>query len=261
MILAASAIIIGGIFFVLLLTVVFGIMMLEFSGLVARRGHRAFDWLLLAWTLAAVFSAWRPGLGIGEPLSALLLLTTMGWAVIRYRQGTENAFTGFAMTMAAAIYIGWGGAHIIRLRMLPDGLYWTLVMCVAVWGADTFAYFVGIGLGKTPLIPDISPNKTWEGYIGGVLSATALTAASMPLWAALGAGPSFTVEQGLIIGLLLSILSPVGDFAISMLKRYAGAKDASHLIPGHGGLLDRLDALLVGGILLYTYVTLLGLAR
>lgn len=244
----------GGAWFTLALTIAFGIAVVEFVQLVARKGHRAFGGLALLWVATIILDRAMPWLGILEPGISLLTIATLTWALIRFRQGTPNAATGFAMTIAGGIYIGWSGAQFVSLRAHQDGLFWTLTALIAVWGADSIAYFAGSAFGHNPLIPDVSPRKTWEGYIAAVVGATALTSASTLVWRALGAGPSMTPIHGLAMGLLISVVAPVGDLGMSMFKRYAGAKDSSQLIPGHGGFLDRIDALMIAGFLAYHYV-------
>jgi len=249
-------IVLGGAAYAALVLIIFSICLIEFNHLVARRGHRAFGALMVLWLLLFWVSRLWPEFPYSGALAALLLVGTMGWAIVRFRQGTANAFTGFAMTIAGAFYIGWPGAHFVSMRFMEDGLFWTLTLLVAVWSADTFAYLIGSAFGRRRLLPDISPGKTWEGYLGGVVLGTLLTGAAMLGWRALGAGPSFNWLNGMAVGFLISSIAPLGDFAISMLKRYVGAKHASNLIPGHGGLLDRTDALIIGGLILYYYATL-----
>ena len=123
-----------------------------------------------------------------------------------------------------------------------------------MWGSDTIAYLVGTRIGRTRLIPDISPGKTWEGYLGGIVGASLLTALATLGWQQLGASSAVSPGHGFVLGLLISSISPLGDIGISMFKRYAGTKNASRLIPGHGGFLDRVDALIVAGVLGYYYL-------
>jgi phosphatidate cytidylyltransferase len=138
-------------------------------------------------------------------------------------------------------------------------LFWVATIVGVVWIGDTAAYFIGRAFGRTPFSPEISPSKTWEGYLGGVLFGTATGVILTLIWGRLGAGPASNPIHGLALGLLASTLGPLGDLGISMIKRYAGAKNASNLIPGHGGMLDRLDSLIVTILLGYYYVTLFAL--
>jgi phosphatidate cytidylyltransferase len=247
----------GGWWMSILVMVVGSLALLEFSHMVARRGHRAFSGLMLVWMALFVLDRTYPSWGILQPAVALMLLATMGWALIRYRQGTTEAVGGFAMTVAGSFYVGWIAVHFISLRALDDGLFWTLTIVLSVWIADTAAYLIGRAVGRTPLIRDISPGKTWEGYVAGVITGTALTALLPLIWRALGAGPMVTPLHAGIIGFLVAAISPLGDLGISMIKRYAGVKNSSNLIPGHGGFLDRLDSILVAAVLGYYYLVYL----
>lgn len=255
-VLVVGVIISGGGWFLLAVLLAFGIAAIEFVQLVARRGHRASGGLMLLWVALFVFDRFLPWLGLLGPGLSLLLVLTLAWAVVRFRQGTANAATGFAMTLAGGVYLGWTGAHFVSLRALDEGVYWTLTVCMAVWVSDTAAYLVGSAIGRRRLIPDISPGKTWEGYLGGIISGSLITAALTLGWRSLGASSAVSPERGFVLGLLISAIGPLGDIAISMFKRYAGAKDSSHLIPGHGGILDRIDALVIAGLLGYYYLTL-----
>ncbi|MBN1311513.1 MAG: phosphatidate cytidylyltransferase [Anaerolineae bacterium] len=252
--LAISAILAGGNILTLCLLAVLSIGTTELVQLVAWKGHRAFGGLMSLWIALFLFDRAFPHLNFLNLGLTLLLLATLGWAVIRFRQGTANAVTGFALTIAGGFYLGWTGAHFISLRTLEEGLFWTLTICVAVWSSDTLAYLVGSQLGRTRLIPDISPGKTWEGYLGGVIGASLITSLVTLAWQQLGASSTVSPRHGLIIGLLISTVSPLGDIGISMFKRYAGTKNSSRLIPGHGGLLDRMDALLIAGMVGYYYL-------
>ncbi len=245
----------GGIWTALLVLIIGSIALLEFVHLVARQGHRASSGLMLLWMLLFVIDRVLPQAQLLAPGTALLLVLSMAWALVRYRQGTANAFTGFAMTLAGSLYIGWSAAHFISLRALNDGLFWTLTVVFATWAADTGAYLVGRTVGHTPLIHDISPGKTLEGYLGGIVIGGAISTAATLAWRELGASVAVSPLHGLVIGLLISAIGPVGDLGISILKRHVKAKDSSQLIPGHGGFLDRIDALIIGVLLGYYYLT------
>jgi phosphatidate cytidylyltransferase len=253
--------ILGGTVFNLLILVVLCIGSMEFMQLVARRGHRPFAGLMLLWTAYYVLERLLPPTKYVSAGAAVLLLLTLIVALVRFRfaAGSADVVTGFAMTLAGSFYIGWSGAHLVSLRALDDGLYWVTTIVGVVWIAEAAAYFIGTAVGRTPFSPEISPSKTWEGYLGGVLCGTGGAVGLTLLWGRLGAGPASNLVHGLVLGLLASTLGPLGDLGISMIKRYAGAKHASNLIPGHGGILDRLDSLIVTILLGYYYVTLFAL--
>jgi len=144
------------------------------------------------------------------------------------------------IAVLGAVYPGILMAMVVRLRQLPDGVAWLLLTLVVTWLNDTGAYFAGRAYGRRKLYPRISPSKTWEGAIGG-LAASVLGAI---LVKALGWLPQLPWWGSVIVGAGAAVLGPLGDLSESMLKRAYGAKDSSGLLPGHGGVLDRVDALL-----------------
>jgi phosphatidate cytidylyltransferase len=146
-------------------------------------------------------------------------------------------------------YVGGLTAAIgLMHRQLPDGPLWVLVTLTLTFANDTGAYFAGRALGRHKLYPTISPGKTVEGAVGGLAAAlVALLALRATLFSRL------TSVDCLLLAVPASVLGPAGDLVESMLKRSAGVKDSGHLIPGHGGLLDRLDALLFVGAWVYGY--------
>jgi len=188
----------------------------------------------------------------------LLVLIVMGYHALAYERGRDQAATDFGVTLAGTMYIGWLGAYLVSLRNLPDGLWWLLLSLPAVWLADSGAYFVGRWLGRHNLSPRLSPKKTWEGFGAGVLTGTlggALLALLWASWASPVAG--LTIWRGAVLGLVLSVLTPLGDLGESMIKRQIGVKDSSNLLPGHGGALDRIDSWLWAGVISYYLIVFL----
>lgn len=185
---------------------------------------------------------------------AFVLLSSLAWQ-LAHREGSPVA--DWALTISGGLYIGVCGAHLIELRNLRDGMWWTLTAIPSVMLADSAAYFIGSRWGRHKLAPVLSPGKTWEGYLGGIVVGALLTAFLASLWH-LGAGPESAVgaPHGLLLGALLGTVSPLGDLAISMVKRCAGVKDSGNLLPGHGGALDRVDSILWAAVLSYYYVVL-----
>jgi phosphatidate cytidylyltransferase len=141
------------------------------------------------------------------------------------------------------LWVGLLAATMVRLRAVDgggrDGLGWVVLAFAATWGNDTFAYFAGLAFARRKLYERISPKKSWEGAIGGVggaLVGVFLVRATLL--------PALPVATALAVALGASVLGPLGDLSESMAKRAAGVKDSGKLIPGHGGVLDRIDALL-----------------
>ena len=134
---------------------------------------------------------------------------------------------------------------------LTAGQIWLLVLVLTVWSFDTFAYLSGRTFKRGQFLNHISPNKTWSGVIGG-------TVAAIIVGGALAAAAGQWLPGGLLMGLLVAIAGQSGDVAESMLKRTAGAKDSSNLIPGHGGILDRTDSFLFAAPVVYAYLLIIG---
>jgi phosphatidate cytidylyltransferase len=243
----------GGLSFLALVVLLLTLAEIEFCRLVARDGFRpalAFGlvtvWLFL---LDAQFSTLR----LLRPGMALILLGSLTWQLF-HRQGSPVA--DWALTVVGGLYLGLCGACLLGLRGLqPDGLWWTLTVIPAIMLADTGAYFVGRAWGRRKLAPTLSPGKTWEGYVAGVITGGLVTALLALLWRiGAGAETAITGLHGLILGVLIAIFAPLGDLAVSMIKRRSGVKDSGNIIPGHGGALDRVDSILWAAVIGYYYV-------
>lgn len=181
--------------------------------------------------------------------ASLMILLTMAFCIRGYELSRNQSASDFAISVAGIFYLGWVGSYLISLRSLPDGEWWTLTALPAVWAADAGAYFIGHAIGRHQLSPRVSPKKTWEGYLGGIVVGTAITALLAAAWHL--RVPAITPEKGALIGLVVSVLAPIGDLGESMLKRQFGVKDSSNLLPGHGGFMDRLDSTLWAAVIGY----------
>jgi phosphatidate cytidylyltransferase len=145
-----------------------------------------------------------------------------------------------SVILLGVIYIGFGFYYMIAARLAENGLFWSIVVFVCIWASDSGAYFVGSKLGKHPLWPQISPKKSIEGAIGGVVISM-ITALGFALYAPhlLGFG------KALVLGFVIAVVGQVGDLIQSAYKRVKGIKDTGTLLPGHGGVLDRMDSWLI----------------
>ena len=219
----------------------------EFNQLVRQGDHPHQAPLLVSLALVALSGAdaLAPHLGLLRPGLALILMASLTWQ-LRHRQAEPTV--DWALAIAGGLYLGLAGAHFILLRQLPNGERWLLLTLTGTWLADSGAYFIGSRLGRHKMTPTLSPKKSWEGLIGGVIFGMALN----PIVAALIGLPPI---HGAALGLIGATLGTLGDLAISMIKRQAGAKDTSRLIPGHGGILDRFDSLLFTVIAGYYYLS------
>jgi phosphatidate cytidylyltransferase len=163
----------------------------------------------------------------------------------------EHATTKAALTFFGVVYAGLGIGALAALRGLPSGLEWVLLSILLTFGNDTGAYFAGRFLGKHKLYVAVSPNKTWEGFFGGMAFAVLLVFGARATFM-----PQLQAFDAIGLGIPCSLLGPAGDLCESMLKRAYGVKDSGKIIPGHGGLLDRVDALLFNGpyVLFYALI-------
>ena len=179
----------------------------------------------------------------------------MGVSVTDYERGGDQPASHFAITTLGFVYLGWMGSHFIQLRNLPDGLWWTVISLPAAWVADVGAFFVGTQVGKHRLAPRVSPRKSWEGYFGGLPAALAWGCAAA--WFIQAAAPDITPLKGAILCLIIGITAPLGDLFESLLKRQFGVKDTSNILPGHGGVMDRIDTSLWTAVISYYLIVYL----
>ncbi|WP_173932354.1 phosphatidate cytidylyltransferase [Chelativorans sp. Marseille-P2723] len=155
-------------------------------------------------------------------------------------------------TAGGLVYAGAPGLALANLRGADEaGLIIILFLYAVVWTTDTLAYFTGRALGGPKLAPSISPGKTWSGAIGGTIGGAA--AGAVVLWLL---GSAFSLVLALFLAVLLSVVSQAGDLFESAMKRRRGVKDSGSLIPGHGGVMDRVDGLVAAAVLLYLMVAL-----
>ncbi|MBI4537553.1 MAG: phosphatidate cytidylyltransferase [candidate division NC10 bacterium] len=196
---------------------------------------------------------WQASLvrGSGAGLVTLALtgaaLLRLLWTRAEFRSGAIQA----AWLVLGAAYVGGFLGCAGLLRDQPAGRQLVYFLMLTTWAADTGAYYVGSTVGRRPLAPALSPKKTVEGAVGGLL-ATALTALIAGHWLL----PALSWWAAVGLGLLLAAVGMAGDLCESGLKRAAGVKDSSGIIPGHGGILDRLDSLMFAGPCLYALVRL-----
>lgn len=162
------------------------------------------------------------------------------WFVVEMYQNKSKPFENIALLILPTIYVGLPFGILHDIGFLGGSYHYSIVMglMLMTWASDTGAYMVGSRIGKTPLFPRISPKKTWEGTLGGVL-ATVLAG-----WGLSGLFPTLSLQDWLALAVIVSVFGPIGDLVESMLKRSYAIKDSSNLLPGHGGALDRFDAFL-----------------
>jgi phosphatidate cytidylyltransferase len=184
-----------------------------------------------------------------EAVGVLLFGASAVAGLLRVAARTQDssALGAWALSVSIGVYVGALLASSIALREGPDGQSWFLLVLLSTWACDILAYFVGRSLGRHKLAPTVSPGKSVEGLIGGIVGAVGVAAVA----AFLLPQPPLRV---LGLGVVVAIGAVLGDLAESAVKRQLGAKDFGHVLPGHGGILDRVDSLLFSSLLGYGYI-------
>ena len=246
----------------------------EFCLLAKEGGVRAFTGTAMALAAALVLAATAEPFFTGfAPLAlAVLMVATVGLpiAAVRARDVPQRPLASVCVSLSAALYVGGGLCFGLLLRHLPEtgvavrvpgaleGPLLLLFPLAVTWMGDSAAYFAGSLWGERRLLPAVSPGKTVVGSVAGLLAAAVagllFVAVAAEPFAFLGAGPATVVAIALVVG----VGGQAGDLAVSLLKREAGVKDTGSLLPGHGGVLDRLDAVLVALPLAYAALRLAG---
>ena len=248
--------------FTVLLAAALALGVREFTLMGRKLGHRPSlaAGVLAGWTLLLHFLL--EGLGPGDPWPLWLALVVAGavihFGALLFERDLGSALASQALTWLAALYLGLGLGFQLRLFLFTEttlantGGRLILALYLIVWMGDTGAYFLGSLLGRHKLAPKVSPKKTWEGaggnYLGNLAAAFFIKALVCPQWSLVDAAA---------IGLLLGTVGQLGDLVESTWKRSAGVKDSNMggvSIPGHGGLLDRVDSLVFAAPALYAYV-------
>lgn len=197
----------------------------------------------------ALYSAVSLGGAAGALLfTPLVFIGIMGWATF-FHHG--DSYKTAANTLFGVFYVGLTLSPLSLVRQMNDGVLLLFLLAFTNVFCDSMAYYTGKNLGKTPLAPSISPKKTVEGFVGGLIGAvTAAIAFAHFLM------PGFGLRHAAAIGLMAGLVGPVGDLAESSIKRNMGVKDSGSLIPGHGGVLDRLDSWMFTAPVFYVYLRL-----
>ncbi len=242
------------------------ICLLEIYGAFIHAGYQPNRWLgmTLAMALAGAVVADRLiGLDLTAAVVAFSIIIGLIDALRHHER--KGILADWALTIAGAMYIGGLASHLVLVRVLETplqpgplrdlglapGAGWLYLICAVTWMQDTIAYFVGKSYGRHLMTPNLSPKKTWEGAAGGM--AGAILGGVLAVWIC---GLPIPLWGGALLGVAGGIVGPLGDLAESMIKRQAGLKDAGHLIPGHGGMLDRVDSFIFTAPVLYYLILL-----
>lgn len=210
--------------------------------------------VVLAGYVGALAALLGAQLGGSEWALGGFLVTFALGLVFKGLGGTKQSTTvSVAVTVLGAGWIGLGLAHMLLVRAVPEhGLDAALAVLLAVWGADTAAYVVGRVVGRHKLAPTISPGKTWEGFVAGAIAAVVIP------WVWLYETGFLQGWRSLALGGAIAIAGPLGDLFESAVKRDVGVKDSGRLLGAHGGMLDRLDALLFSAVAAYYVIAAVG---
>ncbi|MFN8005884.1 MAG: phosphatidate cytidylyltransferase [Terriglobia bacterium] len=229
----------------------------EFFGIVAKSG-------------VEIYRVWGHVLGIclilsfhvsplNQTLSMIVLILSvfllLAWN-LRTSKSLPEAIPGSALTTLGLIYVPASLGLLIALHsshtLWGEGSRWVFFLLIVVWFGDTAAYYIGGSLGKHLLAPNLSPKKTVEGAWGGLLGSALAAVVSKKIFL-----PQASLVELILLALVIGVVSQIGDLSESALKRAAGVKDSSKLLPGHGGMLDRIDGVLFGSPILFVYVRFL----
>ena len=234
-------------YFLFLMTFFSTVGLAEFYAMYRLKGLFMYSGLFWGTALFIVFFT-APDLFLQVLLCAVLATMTLR---LFLKRDSAGSISEVAVAVLGLIYIP--GLLTFQLSLVKAGPVWVVMLYASVWAADSMAFYVGKSLGKRKLYPEISPNKTVAGaagsLIGGIIGAALIKATLLT---------QITILQTVIIGLAVGLSTMLGDLAESMFKRDAGVKDSSHMVPGHGGVLDKLDGVLFAGPVFYWVCLLLG---
>ncbi|MCS6839364.1 MAG: phosphatidate cytidylyltransferase [Roseiflexus sp.] len=219
--------------------------------------------VVAALVLGAMIIQALSGVDLLAPALGLAVMISLAACASRHAQ--YGAVAEWALTFGGALYVGGLLGFLILLRALETplrsgllaplqpqpGAAWIALVLMATWGQDVFAYFVGKRWGRRKMAPTLSPRKTWEGAAGGMLGALAGAFLAVALF-----GLPLSLWATALIGITAGIAGPIGDLSESFIKRQVGLKDAGSLIPGHGGILDRIDSVLFSAPAVYIMLTI-----
>jgi phosphatidate cytidylyltransferase len=238
------SIVLGGWAYGALLVLALGRAAWEYGRLFHSDQSKPAVWMLVAGVVAISVARVGFGFELDPWLLTLLAMIALTVHLIDFERGRQQAASDFATTLSGMFYIGLLGGYLVLMRQLPNGLWWVVLTFIAVWLADTTAYIFGTRYGRHKMTPRLSPKKSWEGFAFGLAASTLITPVYMLVFrvAGLPDDPAFSVMNAAILGFVVGSLSTLGDVGISMIKRQMKVKDASKLLPGHGGILDRIDS-------------------
>lgn len=208
----------------------------ELFAALIRGGYRPLSIFGFLGIAGALLGTWAAG-PVAVPI-ALLLTAIAVFLFYATVPGRRAALENATLTVLVTAWIGGMGAFAFDMLESPDYVWLVLGLVITVAAMDVGQYFIGRRIGRRPLAPVVSPKKTIEGYVAGVIVAISVGAAFA--WA-----EPFELADGLLLGAVVAVVGPLGDLAVSVLKRALAVKDMGYILPGHGGVLDRIDAMII----------------
>ncbi len=242
--------VVDGPWFVALVSSATMVALWEFYSLLRRAGHAPLWPFGLALGLAFLLDPYLLPGRIVPPVLALSLIISLLYLVLR--QQLDSSLIGWALTWVPPLYVAFLASFWVSIRMLPEGDRWIYLVVGVTWATDIAAYFTGRALGRRRFFARISPRKTLEGALGGL--AAGVVVGGLLAWFF-----GWDLPRLLVFALVASVAAEGGDLAESLIKRQLRVKDASQLIPGHGGVLDRMDSLLFVGAVAYYWAVWVGM--
>lgn len=248
------AVVFGGIFYFLLVAFFVVTATYEYVNMFGAAGFRpaaviTIGGALLLLAVRAFWPRWT------EATLTLLVLVAMGSHMLAYERGRDGAALDFVITVGGLVYLGWIAGYMLEVRALPHGAWWVMYIFPVVWLADSGAYLIGARYGAHKMLKRLSPKKSWEGFLAGVLIGTLY--GGFFAFAYSRFGPlHLSIWEGLLLGLVLSSITTLGDLGESLIKRFTGAKDSGTFLPGHGGAFDRIDSLIWAAVIGVTWIQL-----
>jgi phosphatidate cytidylyltransferase len=239
----------------------------EFYRGARQLGAQPHDWIGRLVCLILIAQAWGLQEGFGNVLPVALMFLFVAGLVVEVLRSDRAPIRNMGATVLGALYVGWLFSILVLLRfpkreisVFPPtggwstewldlkefGAWLILYLLLTIWACDTGAYFTGRFFGRHKLAPSLSPGKTIEGLLGGLAGATMISVLT-------GSWLGFTMPQRIVLGVVLGLLSVLGDLTESAMKREIGIKDFGAIMPGHGGVLDRFDSLLLAAPALYLF--------
>lgn len=237
----------GGHLYAIFLGLVVNLGAYEYNHLLRNKGYSAFSVLSFLGVSSFIALLFFDRYDLIYPLIMCIFFFLFITALFRMQ---KMSIADSAISLWGIIYIGGMGGYLLLLRTLPDGAIYTYMMLAGVWIHDTLAYFIGMKWGLRKFAPQISPNKSVEGSLAGIIGTVVLFfSVSILLPNLLPLNPG----QAIILALGISVFAQLGDLLESALKRQLKVKDSGSIIPGHGGILDRFDSLLLTAPFVYYF--------